>query len=257
MTGPPWVLRLAVWSAWALCPLYLVYAAAIAVSGAAIGRGSDPWLAIAEFATIVGAIMQVTLFAAVHECAPNRARTYTISAFGFMLVMAALTVTVHFIELTITRRIDPAAAPAFVFGVFGQPSLLQGVELLAWHLFFGLALLFGTAAFRGHGIEAAARAGLAAGGALCVLGLLGPALANPSLRLIGVFGYGVVFPITCVLIGFVFTDAGRASVLPLSVSEMEDQAHGPATVKRESPRTADADRLSAFAGTATASGPTE
>jgi hypothetical protein len=39
---------------------------------------------------------------------------------------------------------------------------------------------------------------------MCLLGLLGPALDNPNLRLIGVAGYGIVLPATSVLIGLVF-----------------------------------------------------
>ncbi len=43
-----------------------------------------------------------------------------------------------------------------------------------------------------------------AGGVRCLVGLLGPAVGNPGLRLIGVFGYGVVFPLMCLLIGLIF-----------------------------------------------------
>jgi len=89
---------------------------------------------------------------------------------------------------------------------------------------------------------------LAASGVLCVLGLLGPALANPSLRLIGVFGYGVVFPVACVLIGFVFRDAHRAAVFLSRVTEVEDQAHGPAVFTLESARTVATDRFATRAG---------
>ena len=130
-------------------------------------------------------------------------------AFGWMLVMAALTMTVHFVQLTVTRRIDLVAEPtlASVFWRTGEMNLLSAVELASWHVFFGLALVCAAVAFGGRGLEAAVRAGLGAGGVLCLAGLLGPALANPSLRLIGVVGYGAVFPATCLLPGFVFRSA--------------------------------------------------
>jgi hypothetical protein len=216
--GPPFALRLGMWAAWGLVALYVAYAAFVVASGAARGLPTDPNWAIAEILTIVGAPIQVVLFAAIHECAPRRARLFSLLALGWMLVMTALTVTVHFVELTVARRIDLAAEPGLA-GVFawGRPSLLQGVEFAAWHLFFGLALLCAAAAFRGRGLEAAVRIGLRAGGVLCLAGLLGPALDRPGLRLIGVVGYAVVFPVVCLMLGVVFKQAeqrGRGGEAP-------------------------------------------
>jgi hypothetical protein len=216
--GPPFTLRLGMWSAWGLVGLYLAYAAFVAASGVASGPPQDPAWAIAEILTIVGAPLQVIMFAALHESAPPRARLFSQLALGWMLVMTALTVTVHFVELTVARRIDLAAEPGLA-GVFawGQPSLLQGVEFTAWHLFFGLALLCAAVAFGGQGLEAAVRTGLGAGGVLCLAGLLGPALDKPGLRVIGVVGYAVVFPVVCVMLGFVFKQAeqrGRGGAAP-------------------------------------------
>jgi hypothetical protein len=105
----------------------------------------------------------------------------------------------------VARRIDLAATPelARLFG-WEWPSLLYAIELVAWHLFLGLSLLFAASAFRGRGAQAAARIGLRVNGSLCIIGLVGPALGNLNWRMIGVFGYGVVFPIVCVVIGLVF-----------------------------------------------------
>jgi hypothetical protein len=43
----------------------------------------------------------VTLMVVVHACAPPRARAFSLTALGWMLFVAALTMTVHFIELTV------------------------------------------------------------------------------------------------------------------------------------------------------------
>lgn len=208
ITGPAHVLRIGMWSAWVLVPTFIAYFGAVFASGAARGFPKDPYWAIAEILTIVGAPIQVILFASIHESAPPRGKLYSLLGFGWMLVMAALTVTVHFVELTVARRIDVLAAPGLVRVFdFRSPSLILGVELLAWHLFFGLSLLFAASAFRGPGMEAAVRVCLRVGGALCIAGLIGPVVGDPRLRLIGVFGYGVVFPISCVMMGFVFKQA--------------------------------------------------
>lgn len=77
--------------------------------------------------------------AAIHICAPLRAKLFALLAFGWTLVWMGFTVTVHFIELTVARQIDLAANPALrrLFE-FKWPSLLYGIEITAWNLFFGL-----------------------------------------------------------------------------------------------------------------------
>ena len=94
----------------------------------------------------------------------------------------------------------------FLFG-WTWPSLLYAIELAAWHLFFGLALLFAAPAFTGHGAAFVARAGLLLAGGLCLVGLAGPAVGNLNWRMIGVAGYGLVFPLCLVAIGLVFSRA--------------------------------------------------
>ncbi|MGB8386127.1 MAG: hypothetical protein WCG47_33650, partial [Dermatophilaceae bacterium] len=92
-----------------------------------------------------------------------------------------------------------------------QPSLLFAIDVAAWHFLFGLSLLFASLAFTGPGTAAYLRGGFLLGGALCLIGLVGPAVANSSLRSIGVLGYGVVFPILCLLIGFNFRSKQRGA----------------------------------------------
>jgi hypothetical protein len=213
MTGTRGLLRFGMWCAWSLAALYLGYLTALFAGGVAVGVPTEPYLAIAEILTLVGAIIQVSLIATIHECAPPRAKPLTLMALGWMMVMAALTAAVHFVQLTVARRIDVAATPglARVFG-WEWPSLLYAVELLAWHLLFGLSLVFAASAFRGRGAEAAVRIGLRTTGFLCIVGLVGPAVGNLNWRMIGAFGYGFVFPVVCVVIGLVFKHAASSSV---------------------------------------------
>ena len=51
--------------------------------------------------------------------------------------------TVHLVQLTVVRRIDPSAIQGFQY-LFNWhwPSVLYGVDIIAWDIFFGLALLF-------------------------------------------------------------------------------------------------------------------
>lgn len=182
----------------ALALLYPVYIVVLFAGGVAKGVPRDPFLAAAEVLTISGAVLQVALFATIDASAPRRAKVFTRQAFAWMVVMAALTTSVHFVELTVSRRVDRSAAPALdrIFG-WEWPSLLYGVELAAWHVFFGLALLCAAPAFPGRGAQAVVRTGLIVGGLLCLAGVVGPAIGDLRWRLFGALGYAVVFPVVC------------------------------------------------------------
>ena len=65
---------------------------------------------------------------------------------------------------------------------------------MAWDIFFAFALLFAVPAIE----DTAARAGLIASGVLALVGLVGPATNRMRWRHIGIFGYAVVFPVTCI-----------------------------------------------------------
>lgn len=208
--GPPGVLRLGMWSAFAIVGLGIAYTAFVGASGALGGRPKDPYWAVAEALTVAGVPLQVVLFAVIHEVAPTSRKLFGLLAFGFMLAMAALTSTVHLTELFVARRISAEPSLGRIFD-FAQPSLVFGADVTAWHFLFGLALLFAALAIVGSGITMYVRRGFALGGLLCLVGLIGPAVGNPQLRAIGVLGYAVVFPISCILIGLAFRSAARAA----------------------------------------------
>jgi hypothetical protein len=115
-----------------------------------------------------------------------------------MLAAAALTTTVHVVELSVARHVDPGSFPGYarIFD-FQWPSLLYAVDIVAWDVFFGLALLCAVPAFRRRS-DTAVRLGLIASGSLCLLGLIGPLTNAIGWRAIGIFGYTLVFAATCV-----------------------------------------------------------
>jgi hypothetical protein len=55
----------------------------------------------------------VILVAAIHDSTARPARMFTLVAFGWTLIMATLTITVHFVELTVARRLAVPATPGF------------------------------------------------------------------------------------------------------------------------------------------------
>ncbi len=55
----------------------------------------------------------VVLMALVHACAPVHLRMFSLIAFGRMLVAACLTMTVHVVQLSMVRHIEPESVPGF------------------------------------------------------------------------------------------------------------------------------------------------
>lgn len=208
LTGSRSTLRRGMWVAWAIVVLYVAYIGTLFSGGVLHGVPKDPSLAIAEVLTIVGAILQVHFVAIVHECAPRRHRTMTLVALGWMLVLAGLTLGVHFVLLTVGRQVDPTTFPGWarLFG-WEWPSLLFAVELAAWHVAFGISIFCAASGFQGNGREKVVRHGFRLVGVLCLLGVTGPAVGNLLWRTIGMFGYGVLFPIACAVAALAFKHA--------------------------------------------------
>lgn len=80
------------------------------------------------------------------------------------------------------------------------PSRMYAAELLAWDVFLGLALVCASSVFEGHGPERAIRRTLLGCGILCLAGIVGPAIGNMRLQLIGVVGYAGLLPVVSLLL---------------------------------------------------------
>jgi hypothetical protein len=202
--------------AWATIALFAVYAGVLFAGGVVQGIPREPYLAIGEVLTMLGAALLVVLFATIHACADERVRLFSVVALGWVVAMACLTISVHFVQLAVGRRIDLATNPglAHVFG-WVWPSLLYGVELVAWHICFGFALVSVAFAFGGVRRSETARWLLWVSGLLCLSGAVGPLVGELDWRMIGVFGYCMVFPVACVFVALDFKAREDASARQL------------------------------------------
>jgi hypothetical protein len=90
------------------------------------------------------------------------------------------------------------------------PSVLYGVDVVAWDIFFALALLFAAPVFHAAG-QMAVRNGLLIAGVMCLVGIIGPAVNHIALRQIGIIGYAIVWPIVCVPLSKAFQQGGLPS----------------------------------------------
>ncbi len=77
------------------------------------------------------------------------------------------------------------------------PSLPHALDILAWDGLFAIAVLLMAPAFRG---ETAIHRLLIASGGLALAGLIGPITGVMALRLIGIAGHALAFPVAAALI---------------------------------------------------------
>src|SRR5246127_1264558 len=101
------------WSARVLCAFGVAYAVTMVAGFAAMGDLSkpleDPYLAVMEVLILVMAPVLVLLAVVIHACAPHGTKTYSMTALGWMLLVAGFTMTVHLVQLTVVGRVPPGA----------------------------------------------------------------------------------------------------------------------------------------------------
>ena len=170
---------------------------------------ADPYLAILEVLIVLAAPLLVVLMAALHAAAPATARTRTLAALCLVTAMAAVTACIHFLQLTVVRRMSSdALAPLapLVTQPWRWPNAAFALDLFAWDFLFGLSLLLGAEGIAGDGVRKAARWTMRASGILCVVGTLGPALGDLLYQVPAIAGYAFVFPAACLLLAKVFRE---------------------------------------------------
>jgi hypothetical protein len=202
--------RLGRTAAWAVFFLLVAYAVTLVLGLLSLQSPADPigdpYFSLLELIIIVMAPLMVMVMVAVHAYASPGARAYSLPALAFMVIMAGITSSVHFVVLTVSRETAAAGFPwAPFFLSFERPSVVYALDILAWDVFFALSMLFAAPVFRTGRLEKMVRALMVASGVLSLAGLAGVPLADMSIRNIGILGYvGVslaVFPLLGVVFG--------------------------------------------------------
>ena len=91
---------------------------------------------------------------------------------------------------------------------FHWPSVAYALDILAWDVFFALAMLFAAPAFAGSRLARAIRLLMIVSGVLALAGLSGMVTGDMWLRNIGIVGYDGVFLIVAVLLALLFYRTG-------------------------------------------------
>lgn len=196
--------RLGFLSSAAVVVVGAVYAIVLSLGFARHGLSepiADPILAVMEALTLASALPLLLLSVAILRVASNDRRTWGMIALCFMVMFAMATSGVHFVELTAGRQMGTSGLV--------WPSTIYAVELLAWDVFLGAALLFAAIAL-GDRAPRTVRRLVQVTGVLCLAGIIGPLTGNMRLQLVGVFGYAGLLPVA----GFALSRWFRASDTP-------------------------------------------
>jgi hypothetical protein len=192
------------WSSFGVFLTGLAYIIALMIGFATRGLSApivDPLLAVMEILTLIAAPLMLVMMVSIHVRAPDDCKTLSTIALAFMILTTGTTGIVHFVELTAMRQLGSAGLV--------WPSSIYAMELLAWDVFLGLSLVFAAFTFEDSGRDRRVRRGLISCGALCLLGVIGPVVGNMRLQLVGVFAYGALLPIVCLLLSRRFRDDAR------------------------------------------------
>jgi len=163
-------------------------------------------LTILEILMLVAAPLLISLMTAVHQYAPPERKGYSLAALAFMISVVVITSSVHFVQLTILRQIEPGRLP-FLLRRDRWPTITLGMDLLAWGPLLGLSLLFAAPAFRGSSLFVALRVCMTTAGVLCLANIVGPVLGDLRFTILGVVGYVVLLPVACILLAIVLARA--------------------------------------------------
>lgn len=165
----------------------------------------DPYFSLMELLTLLIAPLMVIIMVAVHAYASPEVKAYSFTALLFMILLAAITSSVHFVILTVSRQIEATGLTWVpLFFSFKWPSVAYTLDILAWDVFFALSMLFAAPVFMVGRLEKTVRILMIVSGVLSLAGLIGVPLANMQVRNIGIIGYAVVAPVVFLLLGLVF-----------------------------------------------------
>lgn len=168
----------------------------------------DPYFSVLELLIIVTAPLMVIVMVAIHAYASLDTKIYSLASLAFMIIMAGITCSVHFVILTVSRQIEAAGFPwGSLFFSFRWLSVVYTLDILAWDFFFALSMLFAAPVFKIGRLEKTVRILMILSGVLSLAGLIGVPLANMNLRNIGILGYAGVSIVLFLVLGIVF---GRA-----------------------------------------------
>ena len=177
----------------------------LTTSGSVVPAGNDVKAAAAVIALLWNVVLLVLFVTLRREADPSRAILAEV-ALTSAVVVCALSCASWFVGLTALVHLDRIADPALagLLDPYTPGSLAYALEHLGWGLFFGLATLLAGMAFSAQGVSPWLRWGFMATGILSLGHFLGVIAGQAGLIALGFISWGVVFPLSCVLLALFF-----------------------------------------------------
>jgi hypothetical protein len=173
---------------------------------------TEPFLIGLEVVSVLSGLILILLISSVYHYSPAESKLTSLIALLFTTCFGALTITNHLTYLTVLRTTTgQTSILGSVFSLTQWPSIILGVDYVAWGLFLGLGLIFNSSTFRGSLVQKVLRFAFLICGFLCILGFIGLALGGQSYWFIAVAGYGIGFFIISILLTKVFLDSTVSS----------------------------------------------
>jgi len=130
---------------------------------------------------------------------------FSLLALVFMGLLTGLTCSLHFVILTVSHRAEFAGQSWLPLILsFKWLSVTYALDILAWDVFFALAVLSAAPVFSGSRLARSIRLLMIISGALALGGLSGVILDDAQFRNIGIVGYAGVFPVAALLLAILF-----------------------------------------------------
>lgn len=215
MTFTPAARRVGITSSFGLALLLIAYAIVLLLGFLSLESPDepipDPFFTTLEILILLISVPMIALAVSIHAWAPDERKIFSFVSAMFTVLLAGTTVIVHFLVLTLSR--DPS-----LIGIgesilaFRWPSFAYALDILAWDVFFALAMLFAAPAFEGSRLAAAARVTMIASGILALAGLSGVVTGDMQLRNIGIAGYVGGYLVVAVLVGLLFRRTAPTSL---------------------------------------------
>ena len=149
-------------------------------------------LPIMEILTIWSAIAITQFMVELHKGSSENRKSHSMVALILTACMAGVTITNHFIYMTVLNQMFRVEVMPSWLLLDGWPSVTKGLECVAWAFFLGMAMLFASNALEDLGNKVMTWT-MRISGILCLTGLIGPIIGNMNYYMLSTVGYSVGF----------------------------------------------------------------
>jgi len=149
-------------------------------------------LPIMEILTIWSAIAIMQFMVELHKGSSENRKSHSMVALILTACMAGVTITNHFIYMTVLNQMFRVAVMPSWMLLDGWPSVTKGLECVAWAFFLGMAMLFASSALEDLGNKVMTWT-MRISGILSLTGLIGPIIGNMNYYMLSTVGYSVGF----------------------------------------------------------------